>query len=96
MEMKKIGKVCGMLALLAPLWQMLIRQLYLLMHFSSHLYIVLCISAIVLCIISLIISIVIEIKNFKQEEQVSKGNKLLIYSAMVLGLVIFSILFFGA
>jgi hypothetical protein len=92
--MKKIGKVCGALALLAPFWQMLIRQLYLLMQFSSRMYILLCVSNVILCILALIISIIIEVKNFREEEQVLKRNRLLICGAIVLGLIIFSIIFF--
>lgn len=93
MRRKIFGKICGILALLAPFWQFLIRKIYILIGFSSDIYILLCISSVILCFIALIASVIIDIKSFKAEEQVSSRNKLLIYGAMVLGAIMFLIVY---
>lgn len=93
MNLKKIGKICGILALLTPFLQMLIEQLDTWMELSDDVHILLCVGSAVCGILALTVSIIIDIRYLKEEKHISKRNKKLIYIAIVLGIIIFSILF---
>ena len=93
MKLKKLGIICGILALLAPFLQMLIEQLDTWMELSDDVHILLCVGSAVCGILALTVSIIIDIRGLKEEKQISKRNKRLIYTAIVLGVIIFSILF---
>ena len=75
MKLKKLGIICGILALLAPFLQMLIEQLDTWMELSDDVHILLCVGSAVCGILALTVSIIIDIRCLKEEKQISKRNK---------------------
>lgn len=91
--MKKIGRICGVIALLSPLWMTIIEQLNNRMRFSSGVHVILCLSTSVLCGIACIISIIVDVKEIKEEKgTMTEKNRKLVLSALVLGVVLLTIL----
>ena len=90
---KKAEKICGTIALLAPLWMAIIEQLNRKIHLSAEIHVVLCVSTAVMCWIALGVSIILGVLEMRKEKvAVSKRNRKLIFYASSIGIILLTII----